>query len=73
MACPSSGELSLQGIAKEMLQDDYNATNGYTNISLGDMGSSTSPYIINSFTTPRPNTGTPHQMSEWYGYDNDGF
>lgn len=73
MAVPSSGELKMSGIAKELLQSDYGAKNGYTNISLAAMGSSTSPYIINTFTTPRPNTAAPHEMSEWYDYDHDGF
>lgn len=71
MAVPSSGELSLQGIANEMLQDDYNAALGYTNISLGDMGSGTAPYSINTGSASYPNSAAPHGMAEFYGYDND--
>jgi len=71
MAVPSSGELKISGIAKELLQDDYNATNGYTNISLGDMGSGTSPYSINTASSSYPNSSAPHGMAEWYSYDND--
>lgn len=71
MAVPSSGELSLQGIANEMLQDDYNAALGYTNISLGDMGSGTSPYSINTSSASYPNSAAPHGMAEFYSYDND--
>jgi len=71
MAVPSSGELSLQSIANEMLQDDYNASIGYTNISLGAMGSGTSPYSINTGSSSYPTSSAPHSMSEFYGYDND--
>lgn len=71
MAVPSSGELSLQSIANEMLQDDYNAANGYTNVSLGDMGSGTSPYSINTASASYPNSSAPHGMAEFYSYDND--
>lgn len=71
MAVPSSGELSLQSIANEMLQDDYNAALGYTNISLGDMGSGTSPYSINTSSASYPNSAAPHGMAEFYSYDND--
>jgi hypothetical protein len=71
MAVPSSGELSLQAIANEMLQDDYNAANGYTNVSLGDMGSGTAPYSINTSSASYPNSAAPHGMAEFYSYDND--
>ena len=71
MAVPSSGELSLQGISKEMLQDDYNYVNGTTNVSLGAMSTSLSPYSVNSASASKPNGSAPHSMSEFYGYDND--
>lgn len=71
MAVPSSGEIKMSGLAKEMLQDDYNATNGYTNISLTAMSTSTSPYAVNSGSASYPDGTAPHKMSEFYGYDND--
>ena len=65
MAVPSSGELSLQGISKEMLQDDYNYANNTTNVSLGAMSLSLSPYAINSGSTSKPDGVAPHKMSEF--------
>ena len=71
MAVPSSGELSLQGISKEMLQNDYNYANNTTNVSLAAMSTSISPYNVNSGSTDKPDGVAPHKMSEFYGYDND--
>ena len=35
MAVPSSGELSLLGIRREVGSNNYNSSTNYTNISLG--------------------------------------
>ena len=73
MAVPHSGELSLQGISKEMLQNDYNYANNTTNVSLGAMSLSPSPYTINTASASKPDGAAPHTMSEFYGYDNDAI
>tara|TARA_E500000318_G_scaffold1875_1_gene2534 strand:- start:880 stop:1761 length:882 start_codon:yes stop_codon:yes gene_type:complete len=85
MAVPSSGSLSLFGIAKEVHLDNYNntvpapgsgGTNwsqlGYPSISLGNMSTGAGGFdAINSGSSSKPNGSTPHSMSEFYGYDHD--
>ena len=85
MAVPSSGSLSLFGIAKEVHLDNYNntvpapgsgGTNwsqlGYPSISLGNMSTGAGGFdAINSASSSKPNGATPHSMSEFYGYDHD--
>ena len=85
MAVPSSGALSLFGIAKEVHLDNYNntvpapgsgGTNwsqlGYPSISLGNMSTGAGGFdSINSSSSSKPNGSTPHGMAEFYGYDHD--
>lgn len=87
MAVPSSGSLSLFGIAKEVHLDNYNntvpapgsgGTNwsqlGYPSISLGNMSTGAGGFdAINTAnaSADRPNGSTPHSMSEFYAYDHD--
>ena len=77
MAVPSSGSLSLFGIAKEVHLDNYNntvpapgsgGTNwsqlGYPSISLGNMSTGAGGFdAINSASSSKPNGATPHSMS----------
>jgi hypothetical protein len=87
MAVPSSGSLSLFGIAKEIHLDNYNntvpapgsgGTNwsqlGYPSISLKNMSTGAGGFdAINTAnaSADRPNGSSPHNMSEFYAYDHD--
>ena len=87
MACPSSGEISLLGIAREKKFDNYSSGSIPTGnseaidaiaISLKDV--STSGYshsgnvefeATNSDSSSKPDGSTPHEMSEFHSYDHD--
>ena len=82
MAVPSSGSLSLFGIAKEVKLNDYNNTIPVSTfkqyqanpISLGDMstGGGSFPNINTSNpSSDRPDGNQPHAMSEFFAYDQD--
>jgi len=87
MAVPSSGSLSLFGIAKEIHLDNYNntvpapgsgGTNwsqlGYPSISLKNMSTGAGGFdAINTAnaSADRPNGSSPHNTSEFYSYDHD--
>jgi hypothetical protein len=80
MAVPSSGQLSLYGLAKEKEINNYDNTipistyNSYyaTPISLGNMATGAGGFdATNEASEQRPNIFSPHAMSEWYGYDHD--
>ena len=66
MAVPSSGAISLTGIQAEIDENNYSVDHA-TNASLTTLATGT----INSNSTSKPNSSTPHAMSEWYGYDHD--
>ena len=71
MAVPSTGEISLKGIANEIDDNDYTATGIPGPFSLTDLSDGTVD-TINSNNSPNlPDENTPHAMSEWYGYDHD--
>jgi hypothetical protein len=85
MAVPSSGTISLFGIAKELELNDFNSSvpvptytpiyNGppfpLAEMSKGDGGFDT----INTANpaTDRPDGLIPHSMSEFYSYDHDAI
>ena len=79
MAVPGSGTLSMLGLSKEKVHDDYSSSSGITNpISMYDLvnggntnGSGNSYDATNTASPQFPNTAVAHQMSEWYGYDHD--
>jgi len=79
MAVPSSGTLSMLGLSKEKVHDDYSSSSGITNpISMYDLvnggntnGSGNSYDVTNQQSGSRPDTVVPHAFSEWYGYDHD--
>lgn len=77
MAVPSSGEISLQRLSKELLNDDYLAGGVFnTNISLTEMSTFTGSFSgeslnTNNATADRPDGSTPHSVSEFYNYDHD--
>lgn len=88
MAVPSSGSVSLYGIAKEIHLDDYNnsipnpnqsGTNWDTfsyprPISLKNMSTGAGGFdAINSASSSKPNGSTPHGMGEFRGYDHDAI
>tara|TARA_R100001463_G_scaffold126742_2_gene184545 strand:- start:1345 stop:2391 length:1047 start_codon:yes stop_codon:yes gene_type:complete len=68
MAVPSSGTISLLGIQNEIDEDDYNAGESYSNISLRSLEENTD---INENSASAPDGDAPFAMSEWYGYDHD--
>ena len=59
MALQSSGQISLSNIATEKGAST-------SHISLASMN-----FSINNASPSKPNTSTPHAMSEWYGYDHN--
>ena len=72
MAVPSSGELSLLGIKRELENNNYNLSFSYTNISLEDLSDGTVATINTSNnSSDRPDGSAPHAMSEFYNYDHD--
>ena len=73
MAVPSSGTLSMLGLAREKEWDDYNSTSStYTPISLLDLAETFANFDgTNTNGVSYPDTSKPHAMSEWYGYDHD--
>lgn len=78
MGVPSSGAISMAGLAAEKLNDDYGDADFDDVISLTDLvvggnsnGSHESWPATNTNSSSSPNTSTPHAMSEWYGYDHD--
>ena len=85
MAVPSSGTLSLIGLAREKQNDDYTDTTAMagTNQNPGSIslescatsGSNHSPQVVmeatNTSSPSYPNSSTPHAMSEFYSYDHD--
>lgn len=79
MAVPGSGTLSMLGLSKEKVHDNYSSSSGITNpISMYDLvnggntnGSGNSYDTTNQQSASRPDTTAPHSFSEWYGYDHD--
>ncbi len=72
MAVPASGVLSLIKIRREISNNNYNASNAYSNVSLNTMSTGGNGTIntLNA-TADRPNGSQPHNMSEFYNYDHD--
>jgi hypothetical protein len=70
VAVPSSGALSLFGIANEIDDNDYTATSFQGQVSLQHFGSG-GEATINTNSASYPNTAAPHTMGEWYSYDHD--
>lgn len=85
MAVPSSGELSLFKIAKELEFSDNSgydnsmpysiyrdSVNGATPVSLTNMSTGAGGFdAINTGSSSKPNGSAPHGMAEFYGYDHD--
>ena len=70
---PSTGQLSMQGLAKEKQFDSYLSTSTpYTPISLLDLAETFQNFDgTNTNGVNYPDSSKPHAMSEWYGYDHD--
>ena len=76
---PSSGTLSMTGLAREKVYDNYSTSSTPTGpYSMHDLtqggnskGSGVSFESTNTAGSNEPNTSTPHAMSEWHGYDHD--
>lgn len=79
MAVPTSGTITIHGLAKEKVYDNYSTTTMVQGpISLADLaeggnthGSTPSFDITNTASSSYPNDSTPHGMAEWYSYDHD--
>jgi len=84
VAVPSSGTLSLFGIAKEIELNSYTSTIPYptyagiapyaTPISLTNMSTGAGGFAAintDNAVSDRPDGSTPHAMSEFYSYDQD--
>ena len=74
MAVPTSGILTMLGIAQERKHSTYGTGTISSPILMTDLinsGGSNSFPALNTSGTSVPNTTTPHAMSEWYGYDQD--
>ena len=70
---PSTGALSMRGLAREKQFDSYLSTSTpYTPISLLDLAETFQNFDgTNTNGVNYPNSSKPHAMSEWYGYDHD--
>lgn len=71
MAVPSSGSISLLGLAREKVYDNYSSTSSPTSISLGNLATGTGYDPTNTNSPSKPNTTAPHSMLEWRSYDHD--
>lgn len=74
MAVPSSGTLTMLGIAQERKFGTYGSGTITYAILMTDLingGGSNSFPALNTLSPSKPNTSTPHAMNEWYGYDQD--
>ena len=72
MAVPGLGPISLRGIRNEFYNNNYNGSVAFTNISLeqASIGGYGTINTNNSIAN-RPDTVSPHAMSEFYSYDHD--
>ena len=72
MAVPSSGTLTMLGIARERKYGSYVSSSIFAYpILMDDLingGGLNNFPALNTNCVPRPNTSTPHSMNEWYGY-----
>jgi len=78
MAVPSSGSISLAGLAAEKEQDDYTDVDYDDVLSLKDItlggnanGNSFVADVTNGFSASHPNNTAPFAMSEFRSYDHD--
>jgi len=77
MAVPSSGSISLAGLAAEKDVDDYTDPDYDDAISLRDitLGGNTNSHITfdvtNAISPSHPDNDASYAMSEFYGYDHD--
>tara|TARA_B110000977_G_scaffold199432_1_gene286808 strand:- start:9097 stop:9582 length:486 start_codon:yes stop_codon:yes gene_type:complete len=74
MAVPSSGILTMLGLAQERKFSTYGSGFLPSPILMTDLingGGLNSFPALNASSPFKPNTTTPHAMSEWYGYDQD--
>ena len=77
MAVPSSGSISLAGLAAEKDVDDYTDVDYDDAISLRDitLGGNTNSHITfdvtNAISPSHPDNDASYAMSEFYGYDHD--
>ena len=75
MAVPSSGTLTMLGLARERKLGNYfSSVTLFYPILMTDLingGGLNSFPALNVNSPSKPNTSTPHSMSEWYSYDQD--
>ena len=74
MAVPSTGTLTMLGIAQERLYNTYGSGTVSDPILMTDLingGGDNNFPALNTSSPSKPNTSTPHAMNEWYGYDQD--
>ena len=72
MAVPSSGVLSLFGIANEIDDNDYTSDSWQGPISLEHFSTGGEATINTANASDnRPDGSAPHAMSEWYAYSHD--
>tara|TARA_R110000772_G_scaffold31949_1_gene78528 strand:+ start:1642 stop:2100 length:459 start_codon:yes stop_codon:yes gene_type:complete len=71
MAVPATGSISLRGLAREKVYDNYSSTSNPTSISLGNLATGTGYDPTNINSPSKPNTTAPHSMLEWRSYDHD--
>ena len=79
MAVPSSGTLTMLGLAREKEYNNYSSTSTPTGpYSLYDLvrggntnGSGVSFAQTNTMSPSYPSNTTPYEISDWYGYDHD--
>jgi len=82
MACPSSGQITLWGVAKELELNDYFSTipvstyiSYYADpVSLANMSTGAGGFdSINTANAAanRPNGSSPHSLDEFYAYNHD--
>lgn len=74
MAVPSTGTLTMLGIAQERKLSTYGTGTISDPILMTDLisgGGNNSFPALNTASPAKPNTSTPHAVNEWYSYDQD--
>ena len=79
MSVPPSGNISMLGLAREKVYDDYDyylsPTGPYSMYDLVNGGNANGSGVTfettNTNPPAHPNTITPHKFAEWYSYNHD--
>ena len=64
---PASGQLTLAGLGREKVNDNYASTASISNVSLRGLAEGVGYDGTTTSGPNEPKASTPHAMSEWHG------